>query len=97
VEDIEFSPEQHKTWAELYRRQVPRVRQHASVHYLSGFDQVQLPADRIPTLAELNAHITPASGWRVVRTDVRYTDSDEWYRYFDRHEFLITNYMRSWE
>jgi phenylalanine-4-hydroxylase len=97
VEDIDFTPEQHKTWAELYRRQVPRVREHASTHYLSGFDELGLPADRIPTLAELNERITPASGWTVVRTDVRYTSSDDWYRFFERHEFLVTNYMRSWE
>ena len=97
MEDIDFTPEQNKTWAELYRRQVPRVQEHASVHYLSGFEKLELPAEHIPTLIELNAKITPASGWTVVRTDVRYTDSDEWYRYFDRHEFLITNYMRSWE
>jgi phenylalanine-4-hydroxylase len=97
MEDIEFTPEQNKTWAELYRRQVPRVQEHASVHYMSGFEKLRLPADRIPTLDELNTRITPASGWKVVRTDVRYTSSDDWYRYFERHEFLITNYMRSWE
>ena len=97
MEDIEFTPEQHKTWAELYGRQVPRVRQHASRHYLDGFDQLELPADHIPSLDELNARITPASGWTVVRTDVRYTSSDDWYRFFERHEFLVTNYMRSWE
>ncbi len=97
MEDIEFTPEQHKTWAELYGRQVPRVRQHASTHYLAGFDQLELPADHIPTLDELNAKVTPASGWTVVRTDVRYTSSDDWYRFFERHEFLVTNYMRSWE
>jgi phenylalanine-4-hydroxylase len=97
MEDIDFTPEQNKTWAELYRRQVPRVQEHASVHYLSGFEKLGLPAEHIPTLVELNAKITPASGWTVVRTDVRYTSSDDWYRYFERHEFLITNYMRSWE
>ncbi|OFW64786.1 MAG: hypothetical protein A2135_05510 [Actinobacteria bacterium RBG_16_67_15] len=97
MEDIDFTPEQNKTWAELYRRQVPRVREHASVHYLSGFEKLELPAEHIPALIDLNTKITPASGWKVVRTDVRYTSSDDWYRYFERHEFLITNYMRSWE
>jgi phenylalanine-4-hydroxylase len=97
VEDIDFSPEQHKTWAELYRRQVPRVREHASSHYLTGFDLLELPSETIPTLDYLNSRITPASGWTVVRTDVRYTSSDDWYRFFERHEFLVTNYMRSWE
>lgn len=97
MEDIGFTPVQHKTWAELFRRQVPRVRAHASAHYLRGFDLLQLPADSIPTLDLLNSRINPATGWTIVRTDTRYTDSDEWYRHFDRHEFLITDYMRSWE
>jgi phenylalanine-4-hydroxylase len=97
MEDIDFSPVQHKTWAELFRRQVPRIREHACSEYLEGFDLLTLPGDTIPTLDYLNSKITPATGWTVVRTDTRYTDSDEWYRYFDRKEFLITNYMRSWE
>ncbi|MEK7253058.1 MAG: hypothetical protein AAB198_07415 [Actinomycetota bacterium] len=97
MEDIEFTPEQNKTWAELYRRQVPRIEEHASALYLEGFRLLQLPSEGVPSLDQLNTKITPASGWTIVRTDVRYTDSDEWYRYFDRHEFLITNYMRSWE
>ena len=97
MEDIEFTDEQHKTWAELYARQLPKIRAHACSEYLEGFDLLELAADHIPTLDELNGKITPATGWTIVRTDVRYTDSDEWYRYFDRKEFLITNYMRSWE
>jgi len=96
VEDIDFTPVQHKTWAELYRRQMPKIRAHASAHYLAGFDLLQLPGDSIPTLEHLNSKIPAASGWTVVRTDTRFTDSDEWYRFFDRHQFLITNYMRSW-
>ncbi len=95
MQDIDFAPEQHAIWAELYRRQVPKVRQHASALYLEGFDQLELPSDTIPTLDHLNSKIPAATGWTVVRTDVRFTDADEWYRFFDRKEFLITNYMRS--
>jgi len=97
MQDIEFSAEQHKTWAELYGRQLPKIRAHASEMYLRGFDLLELPAEHIPTLEQLNSKIPDATGWTVVRTDVRFTDADEWYRFFDRKEFLITNYMRSWE
>jgi len=97
MEDIEFSPEQHKTWAELYRRQLPKIQEHSSALYLEGFEKLALPSEHIPTLDHLNSKIPEATGWRVVRTDVRFTDADEWYRFFDRHEFLITNYMRSSE
>jgi phenylalanine-4-hydroxylase len=94
---MEFTPEQHKTWAELFRRQLPRIEAWACREYLEGFDLLALPPEEIPSEEYLNSRITPASGWTIERTDVRYTDSDEWYRKFDQHIFLITDYMRSWE
>ncbi len=97
IDDPVFSDDQHAIWAELFRRQVPRIEKWAAKEYLEGFDLLQMPADSIPTLAHLNSKITPATGWKIVRTDVRYTDADEWYRQFDQKHFLITNYMRSWE
>ncbi len=93
----EFTPEQHKTWAELYRRQMPRIEKYACRQYLEGFGLLELPAEEIPTVEFLNSKIIPATGWEIVRTDVRYTDADEWYRMFDQKKFLITDYMRSWE
>ncbi|MDX1689656.1 MAG: hypothetical protein R3290_01405 [Acidimicrobiia bacterium] len=97
MEDIQFTDEQHKTWAELYARQLPKIRAHACSEYRRGFDLLEMAPDHIPSLDELNEKITPATGWKVVRTDVRFTDAEEWYRFWDRKEFLITNYMRSWE
>jgi len=97
MQDTEFSPEQHKTWAELYRRQLPKIQEHASSLYLEGFEKLDLPSEHIPTLDHLNSKIPAATGWTVIRTDIRFTESDDWYRFFDRKEFLITNYMRSWE
>jgi phenylalanine-4-hydroxylase len=93
----EFSPEQHKTWAELYRRQIPRIEKFACAEYLAGFPILDLPAEEVPTVDYLNSRITPATGWTIERTTVRYTDADEWYRKFDQKIFLITDYMRSWE
>ena len=95
--DIEFTPEQHKVWAELYKRQLPRIEKHACEDYLTGFDILELPADHIPTLEHLNARITPRTGWEITRTKVRFSDADAWYRMFDQHKFMVTDYMRSWE
>jgi len=95
--DPAFTAEQHKTWAELYRRQVPKIEAFACSDYLDGFARLGMPAAEIPTLEHLNARITPATGWTIERTTVRYTDADEWYRKFDQKTFLITDYMRSWE
>lgn len=87
--------EQDAVWRLLYRQQLPLVRRHACRLYLDGLERLAMPADRVPKLAELNRGITPRTGWRVVRTSVRYTDAAPWYRHFARREFLITDYMRS--
>jgi len=91
---MEFTKEQHETWAILFDRLLPRIKQHACEEYLQGFDLLQLPADTIPAIDFLNGRITPATGWKTVRTSVRYSDAEAWYREFDQKHFLVTDYMR---
>jgi phenylalanine-4-hydroxylase len=92
--DLDFSEDQHAVWRELYARQLPNVQQFACREYLEGFQVLGLPADRVPQLNELNAAITPRTGWRTVRTVVRYSDALPWYHHFAKRQFLITDYMR---
>jgi len=94
---MEFSEDHKRAWGELYRRQLPRVEKHACHAYLEGFERLALPADDIPSIEFLNARITPATGWRTVRTAVRYSDAVEWYGQFAQKHFLVTDYMRGWE
>ena len=92
--DLAFTQEQHDVWRDLYSRQLQNVRKYACREYLEGFDILSLHADRIPSLNELNAEITPRTGWRTVRTVVRYSDAVPWYHHFAKRQFLITDYMR---
>jgi phenylalanine-4-hydroxylase len=94
---VGFTAEQHEVWRALFQRQLPNVRKYACREYLEGLDILALPSDRLPTLEELNAVITPRTGWRVRRTPVRYSDSLPWYSHFARRTFLITGYIRKWE
>ncbi|OGT27756.1 MAG: hypothetical protein A2Z17_03260 [Gammaproteobacteria bacterium RBG_16_66_13] len=91
---MQFSAEQHEIWATLYQRQLGRVQRYACREYLEGFERLNLPPDHIPSLRTLNRKIRPATGWRTVRTSVRYTDAVPWYQAFSRREFLVTDYMR---
>lgn len=92
--DLTFSAEQHAVWRDLYARQLPNVHRYACQQYLDGFEILNLPAERIPQLNELNAAITPRTGWRTVRTVVRYSDAVPWYHHFAKRQFLITDYLR---
>lgn len=94
---MEFTSDQHQIWQNLFNRQLPRVKQLACQEYLDGFELLQLPADCIPELDYLNERITPRTGWRAVRTRARYSDAVPWYHHFAKKQFLITDYMRSWD
>ncbi|HEX9595367.1 MAG TPA: hypothetical protein VF982_00680 [Anaerolineales bacterium] len=92
--DLVFSDDQNAVWRDLYARQLPNVQEFACREYLEGFEMLGLPAERVPQLNELNAVITSRTGWRTVRTVVRYSDAVPWYHHFARRQFLITDYMR---
>jgi phenylalanine-4-hydroxylase len=94
IEETEFTKEQNDVWRTLYQRQLPRVKEHACQEYLVGFERLDLPPDTIPSIEFLNNKITPASGWKTVRTSVRYTDAVPWYKEFAQRHFLVTDYMR---
>lgn len=88
--------EQDRIWETLFQRQLRRVEEYACQAYLEGAARLKLPHDRVPELDELNAVITPATGWTTARTTVRYSDAVPWYRAFARKQFLVTDYMRDW-
>ncbi len=93
--DVEFTEEQHGIWRDLFARQSPQVQKYACREYLEGSKILQLPADHIPSVPWLNERIGPRTGWKTLRTRVRYSDAVQWYQHFGQHEFLITDYVRS--
>ena len=92
--DVEFTEEQHGIWRDLYDRQAVQVQKYACREYLEGSQNLRLPADHIPSVPWLNEHITPRTGWKTLRTRVRYSDAVQWYAHFAAKEFLITDYVR---
>lgn len=94
---MNFTQDQHQVWSTLFRRQERCLSSHVSDIYQRGAEILGLPADHIPSLAELNDEITPRTGWRVVRTAVRYSDAVPWYAHFSRRQFMVTNYMRTFD
>ncbi len=95
-QEIAFSEEHHAIWADLFAgiRQ-PYLMEHLCGEYKNGLSLLELDSHRIPTVAHLNAHITPRTGWRIERTVIRYTLADDWYKKFAKRIFLITDYLRT--
>jgi phenylalanine-4-hydroxylase len=60
-----YSEENHEAWRKLYARIQPRWRQYANDHFLHGVELLQLPADRIPRLEEVNRRLQPLTGFQT--------------------------------
>jgi phenylalanine-4-hydroxylase len=60
-----YTTEQHSIWAELVRRRMPQLEQHAAKEYLDGFETLCLPYDRLPNLAAVSAKLERRTGWNT--------------------------------
>ncbi len=60
-----YSPENHEAWRQLYKRIRPRWERYANEHFLKGIEALNLPPDRIPRLADVNARLQPLTGFQA--------------------------------
>ncbi len=60
-----YSQANHESWRGLYARIRPRWERYANDHFLRGVDALQLPADRIPRLADINQRLKPLTGFQA--------------------------------
>ncbi|HXK02914.1 MAG TPA: phenylalanine 4-monooxygenase [Verrucomicrobiae bacterium] len=60
-----YSQENHEIWRALYSRIRPRWERYANDHFLHGIDALQLPADRVPRLEEINRRLAPLTGFQA--------------------------------
>ncbi|MEX2366531.1 MAG: phenylalanine 4-monooxygenase, partial [Pseudohongiellaceae bacterium] len=62
---VAWQPDEHAIWQRLVRRQNKAIPGKACDEYLAGLDHLNLPEDRVPQLAEIDAVLTPATGWKT--------------------------------
>ncbi len=62
----DFTPEDHAVWDLLFERQVELLGTRVVSPFLRGIDLLRLDHPGIPELGELNAILTPRTGWRTV-------------------------------
>src|SRR6516164_161191 len=60
-----YSQENHDTWRALYSRIRPRWERYANDHFLRGIEALQLPADRVPRLSDVNRRLQPLTGFQA--------------------------------
>src|SRR5579872_5462289 len=91
-----YTPEQHSVWAELVRRRMPQLLEHAAQEYLDGFHQIGLREDTIPNLADVNRRLKPRTGWNATPVS-GFLPSDAFFEMLAARMFPTTTWIRSRE
>jgi phenylalanine-4-hydroxylase len=89
-----YTLEQHAVWAELVRRRMPQLNQHACAEYLDGFHQIGLREDTIPNLAEVNKRLGPRTGWNATPVS-GFLPPDAFFEMLAARQFPTTTWLRS--
>lgn len=61
-----YGDEDHQVWRTLYARRMATLRDTGSRVFLDGADAIGLRQDSVPDLADVNARLTPRTGWNAV-------------------------------
>jgi phenylalanine-4-hydroxylase len=88
-----YSPENHATWARLIARMHDRWERYANHRYLEGLETLHLPADRVPSLEDVNRFMKPLTGF-VARPVSGYVPSYVFFDCLRRREFPTTVTIR---
>lgn len=88
-----YTPEQHSVWAELVRRRMPQLAEHACAEYLEGFRIIGLREDTIPNLAEVNRRLAPRTRWNATPVS-GFLPPDAFFEMLAARKFPTTTYLR---
>ena len=61
----QYSEENQESWRRLYARIQPRWERYANSHFMAGVEALQLPADGIPHLSDINRRLQPLTGFQA--------------------------------
>jgi phenylalanine-4-hydroxylase len=89
-----YTAEQHAVWADLIRRRMPQIEQHAAQEYLDGFHYLGLPCDCLPNLAALSAKLEPRTGWNATPVS-GFMPAPAFFEMLAARRFPTTTWLRS--
>jgi len=89
-----YTAEQHAVWAELVRRRMPQIDQHAADEYLDGFAYLHLSRDQLPNLRALSAKLECRTGWHTTAVS-GFMPGPAFFEMLAARRFPTTTWLRS--
>jgi len=92
---VDYTDVEHEVWSTVARTLGPRWDRHASEGVLRARDELGLPTDRVPQLADVDAALRPLTGFGYRSVD-GILPGDEFFAALANRTFPSTQYLR-WE
>lgn len=91
---VKWSAEENQIWKALIHKQTALLQGRACDEYLKGLALLDLPSERIPQLAEINAVLLKATGWQVKQVP-SLINFDEFFNLLANKQFPVATFIRS--
>ncbi|MEA9979589.1 MULTISPECIES: phenylalanine 4-monooxygenase [unclassified Pseudomonas] len=91
---IDYPPAEHAVWNTLITRQMKVIEGRACQEYFDGIEQLGLPHDRIPQLAEVNSVLAATTGWQVARVPAL-IPFQKFFELLANKQFPVATFIRS--
>jgi len=88
-----YNAEQHSTWTALFARQSAILEGRVCREYIDARASLELPATRVPHLADVNTRLEAGSGWRVIRVG-GYVPEPIFFKLLANRCFPCTDFLR---
>lgn len=94
--NVAWSEDENLIWRDLIERQLGLIQGRACDEYMHGLELLDLPVDRVPQLAEVNAVLARETGWQVAPVP-SLINFDEFFRLLANKQFPVATFIRSKE
>jgi len=91
---VKYPQNEHDTWHTLYQRQQELLAGRACQEYIDGVKLLNLPADRIPQLPEVDTILQRATGWETAAVPALIS-FDEFFALLAAKRFPVATFIRS--
>jgi phenylalanine-4-hydroxylase len=88
-----YSHEDHRIWSLLYRRMRPQWERWGTSVFLRGLERLDLRADRIPQLHDVNKRLKSFTGFQAVEVE-GYMEASAFFAHLRRREFPTVTKIR---
>jgi len=93
---VDYDDSEHLVWSKLYQRQIEILPGRACDEYMQGLSALNLDANKIPQLPEVNAVLKSATGWQV-QPVAALISAEEFFQLLSTRKFPAATFIRTME